>query len=325
MSSAILFRFHKNLALCRNRLRHLRRLNPGVPIYGLYGGDSHFAGVANATLGGLLEHMHSLAGGRAFWKWADFDRAVASWFRDAGQELPFERLHMVEWDMILLDSVDALYRSVPADAVGLTALTPLLEVEQRWTWMQQAGYRAEAEELFRWARDEHGWQANPYTCLAWGASLPRRFLEDGQRLALPALGHDELRLPLAAQLLGYQLYDTGFHCKTESADLEIEQAVIDAELAKPAGRRVFHPYRRPYLTHARPVERLEALTARATGAARASVLAARQAAKRSGPTAIAEGERPSRMHEARRSMTARSKAAGSSMLTAGMKFIRSRL
>ncbi len=34
----ILFWFYRDVGLCRNRLRLLRRRNPGTPIYGLYGG-----------------------------------------------------------------------------------------------------------------------------------------------------------------------------------------------------------------------------------------------------------------------------------------------
>jgi hypothetical protein len=67
------------------------------------------------------------------------------------------------------------------------------------------------------------------------------------------IAHDELRLPLFAQILGFPVVDNGlrgpwrgerehefFHFRAR----EIELETIRAELAKPGGARAFHPVRR---------------------------------------------------------------------------------
>ncbi|MFF4632744.1 hypothetical protein [Streptomyces griseorubiginosus] len=49
--------------------------------------------------------------------------------------------------------------------------------------------------------------------------MPRAFLDDHAAADQPALGNDELRYPLFAQLLGYPVADTGFrhawHCQAD--------------------------------------------------------------------------------------------------------------
>ena len=67
-----------------------------------------------------------------------------------------------------------------------------------------------------------------------------------------SLCHDELRLPLFAQLLGFDLVDTGFYDGWSNPDSErhfnadgreVDPAAVAIELAKRDGCRVFHPCR----------------------------------------------------------------------------------
>jgi len=39
MKRIILFRFHTNVDICKNRLRLLKKYNPEVKIFGLFGGQ----------------------------------------------------------------------------------------------------------------------------------------------------------------------------------------------------------------------------------------------------------------------------------------------
>ena len=95
-------------------------------------------------------------------------------------------------------------------------------------------------------------------CLGPGYCLPRAFLAASEALDVPDLCHDELRLPLIAQLLGFPLFDTGFYPKWWDPEVEecfradgaeIETAAIEREMARLGGRRVFHPCRRPLREH----------------------------------------------------------------------------
>ena len=167
--------------------------------------------------------------------------------------MPFDVLYLVEWDLLLLAPLESLYRSVPDGAVGLTALTPISELEEKWTWLTHEANRRDWEDLLALARNEWGYDGTPYGCLAGGSCLPRALLEAYAEIDPPVLCNDELRLPLFAQILGFPVVDNRlrgtwrgerehefFHFRAP----EIELETIRAELAKPDGARAFHPVRR---------------------------------------------------------------------------------
>jgi hypothetical protein len=177
---------------------------------------------------------------------------LAAWFRDVGERIPFDVLHVVEWDLLLAEPLETLYDPVPDGAVGLTALTPISELEREWTWLRREEPRREWEALLRYARDHWGYDGVPYGCLGPGPCVPKSFLEKCAALDLPPLCNDELRLPLVAQVLGFPVVDTGlrspWHGEREHAlfhfrNAEIDLRAIRAELAKPDGWRAFHPVR----------------------------------------------------------------------------------
>jgi hypothetical protein len=229
----------------------LRALNPDVPIYGLFGGRRRVPGSVLRRLVGL-DGVH-VSSEPARWNWQHSDLAVAAWFREVGHGLPFDVLHVVEWDLVLLAPLESLYASVPEGSVGLTALTPISELEDEWTWLRRDANRREWEALLARARSDWSYDGTPYGCVAGGACFPRSFVEAYAAIDPPLLCNDELRLPLFAQILGFPLADTRlrgrwrgerehplFHFQATDVPLE----AIGAELAKPDGWRAFHPVRR---------------------------------------------------------------------------------
>ena len=187
------------------------------------------------------------------WSWQHGDLALAAWFREVGHDLPFDVVHLVEWDLLLAAPLETLYAPVPAGAVGLTALTPISDLEGEWTWLRKDPGRREWHELLARARAEWGYDGTPYGCVGPGPCFPRAFLEAYAALDPPVLGNDELRLPLFAQILGFPLADTRLrgpwrgereHAFFHFRAPEIRLDTIRAELAKPDGARAFHPVRR---------------------------------------------------------------------------------
>jgi hypothetical protein len=236
--------------VCRSRVSLLRALNPDVPIYGLFGGPRRLPDGALRALVGL--DGLSCSPERGPWSWQHGDLALAAWFREAGRPLRFDVLHLVEWDLLLLEPLDSLYASVPEGAVGLTALTPISELAHEWTWLRREASRREWDALLERARVEWAYEETPYGCVGPGPCFPKSFLEAYAAINPPVLCNDELRLPLFAQILGFPLADTRlrspwrgerehplFHFRAPEVELE----TILAELAKPDGWRAFHPVR----------------------------------------------------------------------------------
>jgi len=225
-------------------------LNPSVPIYGLLGGGGKLKGTALKTfldLDGLYSSRESDK-----WNWQHSDLALAAWYRAVGSQLSFDIVHVIEWDLLLLEPLEALYASVPEDTVGLTALTPISELEHEWTWLRREESRREWDTLLSRARADWGYDGIPHGCLGPGPCLPRAFVDAYAAVDPPALCNDELRMPLFAQILGFPLADTRLRGRWRGEredrffhfrDREIETSAIRAELAKPDGRRAFHPVR----------------------------------------------------------------------------------
>jgi hypothetical protein len=250
----VVFRFDRNPLICRSRIRELRRLNPDVVIAGLYGGVQGFRGLlvraGSRLVLGLDTCYASRRSGR--WNWQHGDLALAAWFRDVGRQYEFDVVHLVEWDLLLAAPLAEVYRGVPADAVGLTAHTPLSRVGPDWDWVSRPDLRGETQALLNELRDRWGFRDEPYACIGVGPCFPRSFLSAYAALDVPELGHDELRLPQFARVLGFSVVDTGFRRSWHSAlddpvfnatGKDIDEATIRAELRRPEGRRAFHPVR----------------------------------------------------------------------------------
>jgi hypothetical protein len=241
--------------VCRSRVALLRKLNPGVPVCGIFGGERGYrqAGFRLGSRSFLRLDSFYRSRRSGPWNWKNGDLALAEWYRDVGCRMDFEVAHDVQWDLLLLDSLERLYARVPDGAVGLTALTPISAIEHDWVWLQRPDDRRQWELLLSYAREGWGYNGVPHACWGTAPCFPRSFLEQYAAINPPELCHDELRLPLFAQILGFPIADTGFRRQWHDPDedrffnlhgREIERSAIIAELAKLDGRRAFHPVRK---------------------------------------------------------------------------------
>jgi hypothetical protein len=132
-------------------------------------------------------------------------------------------------------------------------LTPVSELEHEWTWLRGEEPRRDWESLLACARSEWGYDGVPYGSVGPGTVFSRAFLDAYADIDPPVLAHDELRLPLFAQILGFPVVDTGLrgpwrgereHPFFNFRGQDIDLAVIRGELAKPDGARAFHPVRK---------------------------------------------------------------------------------
>lgn len=251
----ILFRFDRDPRVCRSRVEFLRRLNPDVPVHGLFGGEHGYKWMAFRLAGEAFLQLDSLylspRSGRSNWNQGDL--LLAHWYRDVGFRLEFDVAYLVEWDLLFLDSLIRIYSHVPDDAVGLTALTPISLIEKDWPWVQRPADRRQWQELLAYARSTWDYDGVPHACLGGGPVFPREFLKNIAAIPIPHLSTEEIRLPLFAQIFGFAMIDTGLRRSWDDPgedrffnlkSMEIERETIMAELTKPAGRRAFHPVHR---------------------------------------------------------------------------------
>jgi hypothetical protein len=248
----VLFHFYSLIDLCRSRVALLQLFNPGVRIFGLYGGPGDMVREARALEACGIEHVHYDPRRLPAWNWKNTDLAVAGWYRDVGRSVSFDRLDVVQWDLLFFAPLDRVYPVVPKDAVALSGLVPLADVAHIWAWTVDERFAGESAAFVARIREQFGERVALYACVGPGYSLSQAFLERYVRLDVDDVGHDELRLPVFAQIVGVELVDTGFYPRWVDADVErtfnadaaeIDPSVVASELAQPYGRRVFHPCR----------------------------------------------------------------------------------
>lgn len=254
MKRIIVFRFHKQPSICLERIQFLKRLNPAIEIFGLFGGNKEELPTAERLLGSSVSSIYSVAQHSPFWKWRFSDLAFCEWFRNVGTNITFDVAHLIEWDLLLCQSLDRLYSHVPAAAVGLTAVRPVKDLGSQWLPTAQEPFSLEWKQLFSWAKEVHSYSAEPHACMGPGYCVPSAFLEAYSRLSMPEMSLDELRLPLASQLLDIPWTDTrlsrawffeGEHRIFNTIKKEVAPATVAKELQQPRGRRAFHPVTAP--------------------------------------------------------------------------------
>lgn len=260
MKRIILYRYHENVDFSIDRLTVIKKLNPEVPVYGLYGGDENEFDKYEAALASFFEDHYCIRSKPGFWKWGNSDLAYRLWYKDMGHLIDFDSVVVIEWDLVFLEPIEKIYSHVMPGQLGMTGLTPLSKVEKKWFWTRDPAQRQNWLNLLEFVKHHYNYQDSPYASLCPGVILPKQFLEQFSKLEVPELGHDELRLPLFAQVLGYELVDLGFSRKWFSAsenqyfncnDIDILPATIEKEYSKRKGRRVFHPFR-DYVTNVFP-------------------------------------------------------------------------
>ncbi|MFB6242372.1 MAG: hypothetical protein ABEJ36_06255 [Candidatus Nanosalina sp.] len=223
-------------------------MNPDTEIYGL---GEDIKGVEKLKDAGM-EHLHVIDDKDSEWKWMNGDLAVLDWFREKGKHEDFDMLHIVEWDLLLTAPLDDLYGDISKDALGLSGLKPINEArEYGWPWIT-GEYREDWEKLREWVQQETGYTGESYGCIFPACCLPRNFLEQYAQMNIPEYSNDEVRVPLIAVALGFDIERTGFYPEWGNSTIKkyfnatgdlIEPEDIKEQLSKPEGKRVFHPAR----------------------------------------------------------------------------------
>ncbi len=251
MKRIILFRYHNKFERNRHLLSFLKYLNPGVEIYGLYGGPSETFAEASGALKELFAHNYLIEGKDKEWKWKHSDLAYQLWYKDFGHQVDFDMMHSVEWDLLYFEPLDKLFGHAGKDTLVLSGLVPVEQIEDRWYWTRHETERPEWNSLLYHFRKNFGSNITPYGIIGPGTSLPRSFLEKIKDYDIPRVSNDELRIPLLAQAFGFKMADTNFFRKWfsrrefryfNSNALEVSMKTITKQLKKRSGRRAFHPY-----------------------------------------------------------------------------------
>jgi hypothetical protein len=255
----IVFWFYRDVVVCQNRLRLLRKRNPGLPVYGLYGGPvadaAHFA----TALAPLLDDFWAFpVDVDRDWKWRHGDIMLSRWFTARGVHLEWDSVVLAQWDMVAVRSMRALLPPMERGDMLISGVRPVREVESWWQWTQGAA-RGEYDAFMAHVARRYGPIDDPLCCQFVGIVAPKSFLAHYAEIDEPELGFLEYKIPVYAQVFGTPLVpDTCFRPwwpeepSTSSASraemlvhawrTPVRLPVMLAESVRPHGRRIFHPY-----------------------------------------------------------------------------------
>ena len=256
----MVFWFYRDTEVCQNRLRLLRRRNPGTPIYGLYGGppvdEHHFA----AALGPMLDDFWAFREvDDTAWKWRHGDLMLARWFAARGEGLAWDTVFVAQWDMVVTAPLAQLLPPLQPGEMLLSGLRPVREVAEWWRWTRWEETGAEYRAFLAHVEAGYGPVADPQCCQFIGLVLPRQFLRRYAAIDEPELGFLEYKVPVYAQAFGVPLLpDTCFRPfwpedpatagAARSATMlhawrtPVRLPFMLSEAWRPGGRRIFHPY-----------------------------------------------------------------------------------
>ncbi len=257
MRLAILFWFYKDIPVCENRLKLLRKYNPDVPIYGLYGGSIADGNLYSSALSKYLDDFYVFDHQKdAYWKWLNGDLMITEWFSARGVNLPWDTIVVVQWDMLVLGSLRQIFAMLKEDELLISGLRPVEEVPQ-WYWVSEdePQRREMYLEFLEYVQDKYNFRESPLCSLFVVACLPRKFLMQYSEIENKELGFFEYRIPIYAQIFKtpicmehpFRIWWDGVEPFRRSSTLNaaggaIPLLLIYLNLLFPVGARVFHPY-----------------------------------------------------------------------------------
>jgi hypothetical protein len=258
---AILFWIYKDLPLCVDRARHLRKLNPELKIYCLFGGDPRDADAFGAALSPWMDDFYAFTEDRPVeWKWLQGDQIIGRWFTERGANLEWDTVFIAQWDLLILAPLAELCSGLRADQILLPGLRPIREIEHWWQWvLPNTAERRDFEQLCSLVAQTYPLPEELLCCSFPAGALPRNFLERYVKIPQPDIGFLEYKMPLYAQLWGIEFWrDHPFqlfwrdryggkplqrYMKTFHAEKQqVRTLAVLWNALLPGGKRVFHPY-----------------------------------------------------------------------------------
>lgn len=256
--SIILFRYHNNPEVARERLKILRYYNPSKKIYVLDGGHPPLFNKRTKIIEDLVEHVWLYDVNKtAKWKWRHTYQLVKEWYREVGKHIDFDFMYSYEYDLLTLLPLENIYPNIDTRSVilgGCVCFTQ--ELERNWYWTNpniSKVYREYSYPKFQqYMHKTYGIARQSTVCLGPGPVFPKEFLDQWSATEDVQFVHEEILFPAYAEAFGYEIVDhgmhPGFHASLEETvyfncqfDGNVTLAMIRQQLAQKDGRKSFHP------------------------------------------------------------------------------------
>lgn len=264
MELAILFWFYKEAHVCANRLKILRRDNPEIKIFGLFGGDKSEAGKYQAGLRKYLDDFYASPfedgkGPRRAkiplknkWKWLNGDLVLLDWYDKKGKSLTWDSIVVIQWDNLVFGPLIEIFSGIKKGGIFLFGLKELDgNMENTWAHVKGEDDRARYLHFRQYVKDQYGYSDKLLCCFFALEVFPRVFFEKYLTVKDRELGMIEYRVPVYAKIFNIPFYrgdlgrDIALGYNPDGPIRfydEIGDSYIREQLKKKCGYRIFHPY-----------------------------------------------------------------------------------
>lgn len=251
---AILFWFYKDLDICINRLKLLRKYNPDIKIHGLYGGEQKDESKFKDGLSEYLDSFWTSPCTDSDWKWIHGDLLILDWYQSFGVNQDFDSLVIVQWDMLFFDSVENQFKNLKKDEMYLSGLRVLDSyTEQHWEWTNpEKEFRNDFDQFANHVKEKYSYDKKEKPCCLFVLEvIPKKFFDKYINVEDKELGMLEYKIPIYAEIFGINVvtrkleahwWDDVNKYPLNAEPTEIKTEYIKNELRKKKGWRVFHPY-----------------------------------------------------------------------------------
>lgn len=240
----ILFRFHKSFDVCKQKLELLRRMNPDMPIHGMYGGVGGVEAVPDFCKD-LLDTLYALPFEDKLYSWRNGDICVRWWYKEEGHKHDFSHICVAEWDLLYLKPLYEIYHGFSDECTNYIALSADYQTlyDDGWPWIQGFFERA----VSKLEKDTGIHLKDLSFGIMGGVALCRAFLDKYAAEPIASYCNDEVRLSVYTELFGMKLKDIGFLTDKRNiiyaSDFSYSYGVDDIKCVKEAGGFALHPIR----------------------------------------------------------------------------------
>lgn len=252
MDKAIVFRFYKEPEICLNHLEIVKKHNPGVKVFGLYGWKQEESNTYKTILKDQLDDFYISPYTDSHRKRENWDLVLADWFTQRGNELQWDSVYIVQRDILIFESLSKIFPDYQRNQIYIS-WTKILDknTEKKRSWTQETEKRSNYEKFKTLIQEDYGYNKKPLCSLFIFAILPRKFFEKYTALADNTVGFLEYKLPTYAKIFWLDFYRKDIwvrrfqpkgKCPQNARAEEIRTEYILTELKKKKWRRMFHPY-----------------------------------------------------------------------------------
>ncbi|MFA5155576.1 MAG: hypothetical protein WC453_04035 [Patescibacteria group bacterium] len=259
MKLAVLFWFYKEPDICLNHLQLIKKHNPRLKIFGLFGGDRKQARIYRRKLAAYLDEFYisSYSHRPGAWKWINGDLLILDWYQKQGRRLAnWDSVLVIQWDALVLGSLKQQFPGLRQNEIFISGVRRLDKtIERKWHWTKPGGRRRQNYLNFvRHVQSAYGYQQKLWASLFILPLFPRLFFEQWSAIKNKTFGMLEYKIPTYAKIFKIPFYrrDLGVRWFNRAADsgrtplnakgIEIRSDYIKRQLQKKDGYRIFHPY-----------------------------------------------------------------------------------